>query len=157
MGKEEKGHGLSEEQKIQIAHEAATSGLTNQELADEYGITINTLISWKKKYMPEIARMSEIQEKSIEELDRDYERNSAIVKLCAINRILTLVPKEKDIDKLSKLLKELKGVENEIPPKDKDSPWAIQINQAIQNITKNKTIIQQGNGITKSPDRDKGD
>ena len=139
-------------QKMEIAAKAVHSGKTADELGEEYGVTGTTVANWRKKLLPGDTTLKEMQEKSIAEIERDYDRKAGMTKVMAIQRIMTLVPQEDDIDKLSKLIKELKvAKEDPDPGKKAASPWATQINNAIKEVHIHKTTIENGN--SKGDDR----
>ncbi len=130
--------------KMEAANKAVTLGVPTEEVAEEYGVSTTTINSWKRKYMPNAKTLEELSEMSLVEIDDNFDRSVAVTKVIAIQRIATLVPGETDIDKLSRLLKELRTIKEGISPENKDSPWSQQVNIAIQNVYKNKNIIQNG-------------
>ncbi len=142
---------LTEKQKMEIAYEAVNSNKTQVEIAEKHGVSAGSIAVWRKKYLPDMLTLDDLTEMTEKEIDKKYERNASITKVIALQRILTLIPGEEDIAKLSSLLKELKSINQAIEPKERSSPWSIQVHQAIQQIT-NHNIIQDGKST--DPNRD---
>ncbi len=126
-------------EKMEIASLTIDNNMTAEEVGKKYGITGTTVMNWRKKYLPEAITIEDLSEMSIREIDKASERDSTILRRFALQRIMVLVPKEKDIDKLTRLIKELKSIDEEVDPGKKTGPWSIQVHQAIQNITNNIT------------------
>ncbi len=142
----------TEKQKMAAVHEMVMSASTREEVAEKYGVSTTTMSAWKKRFTPTMVTIEDTAEMTEKEIDKAYDRNALLAKIFAIQRVLTLIPGEKDISKLTQLLRELKSADALIDPTQKDRPWSIQVNQAIQQVTNN--IIQKTNGKPKSPDRD---
>ena len=128
----------SDDKKMEIVHKAVTSNVTIKEVADEYGVTPDTVSRWVKKYMPDGLSMESMAVMTNEEIVKAYDRSATIGKMMIIQKIITLVPGERDLDKLSRVLKELKSAAQTDDPGKRESPWAVQVNVAIQNQLKNQ-------------------
>ncbi len=138
---------LTEAEKMEAVVELATTTTTMTELAERYGVTKQAVNQWKDKFLPETITLQDAQKMTNAELEKAFERNATLAKLVAIQRVSVLIPKEKDVDKLTRLIKELRGMgEIDLPKGAKAGPWSIQVNQAIQNINKQKTIVNNGTG-----------
>ena len=142
----------SDAEKMEIAAELVNTGSTLVEMAEKYGVTPHTIRVWRDKYMPEAFDIRDVAEMSESEIEQRFQTNSTIAKLYAIQRVLTIIPGEKDMGKLTNLLRELKDISNSIDPTQKDTPWTTEVTMAMQKITEQKITILRQNGAKENTD-----
>jgi transposase-like protein len=126
----------SDAKKQELAYQVVVGEKSTKDISEEYGVAIGTVQAWVRKYMPDGLTLTDMRDMTNAEIAASSERGATIATMLAVQRIVPLISGEKDIDKLSRLIKELRTVTQQNDPGEKKNPWAIQVNVAIQNELK---------------------
>lgn len=134
-------------EKTRIVQEMMRNNFSASEVGQKYGISRQTIMKWKKRLIIDKPSSDQITEMDINEINAEYIRQVAIVKLLAIYRVSELISKENNLDSLSKLLKELKDMNNHLEPAKNNNvnSRSIQVNQAIKEINNHKLTVNTSN------------
>jgi transposase-like protein len=119
--------------------------------SQKIGVKAATLKTWAKELMPmmdaESGSVLEVINATDDDLEVEYDRTVREVRTLMLQKIRTIIPEEKDLDKITRTLKLLHDISSQgvwAGSKDRGQKnWYTQVNQTIYKVQSDPAIVKK--------------